>query len=377
MLSIDDLGILADDLSGACNVASCFVHNCGTVRVRVHLDLPGEGGAGIEVLNSQSRSLPAGACKASARRAGRQLQDKPLIFMKIDTALRGSVGAEIEGLIEAVGEREVFVAPAIPGIGRTTVGGTQYDRGVPIAQTAYAADPISPIRSSRVLDIIRATGNANVRVCDASSDRDLDGVVDLALASPRVLLVGSLGLADALARRLPAVGGPPEAVHGSGPVVIVCGSQYPRALEQIEKAARDLSIPLIALDPYASPTAGGELHGVRAVIYRVCEAPASPGGSGPGEILEGFISRVAPILESVSPRGVGIVGGDTAFELMMRCGVTALEIEGRVAEVVACGRIRDGFLAGCSFAVKGGSVGDEGAVVYMVACLEGEVTGNV
>ena len=376
MLSINDLAILADDLSGACNVASCFVRSCGPVPVRIHYDLPAGDGAGIEVLNTQCRSLPAGACKASTRRAGRQLQGRRIIFMKIDTALRGSVGAEIEGLVEAIGEREVFVAPAIPGIGRTTAGGVQYDRGVPIGQTAYAADPVSPIRSSRVLDIIRTTGHVKVRVFDASSERDLDGVVNKALAMPKVILVGSLGLADALARRLPAVGGPRPARNGPGAVVIVCGSRYPQALAQIERAAEKLLIPLVALEPAAPPRAGDELHGSRGVIYRIGDALISPEGRGPGEFLAGFASQVAPVLESVVPCGVGIIGGDTAFALMTRCGITTLEVEGSVAEIIAFGRIRDGSLAGCSFAVKGGSVGDDDAVIDMAACLRGKVPRN-
>jgi uncharacterized protein YgbK (DUF1537 family) len=379
MFAIGDLGVLADDLSGACNVASCFARRTGGVRVRVHHDLPAEAGAALQVLNTQSRSLAAGDCRASTCRAGRQLRDKSHIFMKIDTALRGSVGAQIEGAIEAVGEREVFVAPAIPGIGRITAGGTQYDRGVPIGETAYAADPVSPIVSSRVLDIIEATGSVNVRVCDASTDSDLDDVVDRALASTEALLVGSLGLADALARKLPVSGSlevPPGACRTTGPVLVICGSKYRRALDQIDRAAKELCVPLLALDAYGSWTTNGRLHGGRAVICSIGDAAAWPEDRRPEAILQEFVSRLAPILETTVPRGVGVVGGDTAFALMMRCGVTALEIEGSVGGVVACGRILDGSLAGSSFAVKGGSVGDPDAVLDMVACLEREGVGN-
>jgi uncharacterized protein YgbK (DUF1537 family) len=112
------------------------------------------------------------------------------------------------------------------------------------------------------------------------------------------------------------------------------------------------------------------------VICSIGDAAAWPEDRRPEAILQEFVSRLAPILETTVPRGVGVVGGDTAFALMMRCGVTALEIEGSVGGVVACGRILDGSLAGSSFAVKGGSVGDPDAVLDMVACLEREGVGN-
>lgn len=373
MISVDDLGVLADDLSGACNVASCFVANCTSpVTVYVHIDLPRTDGAQLEVFNTQSRTLDAATCRQIANRAGRKLRNKPVVFKKIDAALRGCVGAELEGLLESIGEREVVVAPAIPRIGRTTSGGVQYDRGVPIDRTEYGDDPVSPVRSARVLDIIRKTGNLECRVCDAVSDEDLDTVVEGALRGSAVLLVGSLGLARALARRLPEAGGPPPWKGFPGAVWILCGSKYERARMQIETASERLGAPIVEVEPDATQTireAG--IERLREVIWRIAKPADVRRSRQPGDLVLSFVTWMKPLLESAKLSGIGVIGGDTAFELMMGCGVGLLEVAASIGEVVACGRIRDGSLAGATFALKGGSVGDEDVVVEMIEFLEG------
>jgi uncharacterized protein YgbK (DUF1537 family) len=154
-------------------------------------------------------------------------------------------------------------------------------------------------------------------------------------------------------------------------VVVVCGSKYPRALEQIEFAAALLNAPVMALDPYAPGAETARLTEPGPAVVMLAEGPAAPPESGPEEMLAEFLSRIIPILEAANPAGIGIIGGDTAFALMRRCGATALEVEGSVAEVVACGRVRDGMLGGRCFAVKGGSVGSDDAVVEMMRYLEG------
>ena len=80
-----------------------------------------------------------------------------IVLKKIDTGLRGSLGAEIDGAMEALGAAEAFVLPAIPEVGRTTVGGVQLIDGVPVHRTAFRDDPENPVRDACVARVIEAT----------------------------------------------------------------------------------------------------------------------------------------------------------------------------------------------------------------------------
>src|SRR5262249_24010716 len=153
---------------------------------------------------------------------------------KIDTGLRGPLGAEIDAALDAPGAPRAFVLPAIPEVGRTTVGGEQLVDGVPVHHTAFAHDPHNPVRYARVATVIEATRRrsaagidleewrrpegiaaaldgcrAPVVVIDAETDDDLSRCVGALLAWPRpLLLVGSIGVARALRRALPLESGP-------------------------------------------------------------------------------------------------------------------------------------------------------------------------
>ena len=60
-----------------------------------------------------------------------------IVLKKIDTALRGHLGAELDAAIAAAGAAEAFVLPAIPRVGRTTVGGEQRIDGVEPIQLVH------------------------------------------------------------------------------------------------------------------------------------------------------------------------------------------------------------------------------------------------
>lgn len=63
------------------------------------------------------------------------------MIKKIDSTLRGNIGAEIEALMKACGITGAVVAPAFPQAGRTTVAGECWVNGVRITETEFASDP--------------------------------------------------------------------------------------------------------------------------------------------------------------------------------------------------------------------------------------------
>src|SRR5207302_7617079 len=247
--TMDALRVLADDLTGACDVGAELLPGPGGVVVQPALETrePAPKGA-MCVRNTQSRTLaPADA----ARRVAAVLTDvgpgwAGLVLKKIDTGLRGPLGAEVDAAMDALGVDEAFVLPAIPEVGRTTLAGRQMIGGVPVDETAFARDPHHPIRDASVPAALAATGRrpaavidiaavrgdlaaaveraraagAGVLVFDAETDADLKRAVRTLLLRGRpLLLVGSTGLACALRRVLGAEqAGRAVCPAGSGPL---------------------------------------------------------------------------------------------------------------------------------------------------------------
>ncbi|RPH98857.1 MAG: four-carbon acid sugar kinase family protein, partial [Zetaproteobacteria bacterium] len=247
--SILDVGILSDDLTGACDVAGYFVPAVGPVRICMTPEAFSAADTGLSVVNLQSRRMSPDASRMTSSRAGRSLAGRRVVFQKIDTAFRGPVGAGLEGLIQALGPRRIFVAPAIPRIGRITRGGLQYIGGVPIHETEFGRDPAWPIRSSDVRENIARSGSIVAEICDAETPADLVRVVDEALQAPHVLLVGSLGLAEALASRMARCVVTRSAPRRADRVLVVSGSQYETSHLQLEVAARSRVLPIVDVHP--------------------------------------------------------------------------------------------------------------------------------
>lgn len=361
--SILDVGILSDDLTGACDVAGYFVPAVGPVRICMTPEAFRAADTRLSVVNLQSRRMSPDASRMTSSRAGRSLAGRRVVFQKIDTAFRGPVGAGLEGLIQALGPRRIFVAPAIPRIGRITRGGLQYIGGVPIHETEFGRDPAWPIRSSDVRENIARSGSIVAEICDAETPADLVRVVDEALQAPHVLLVGSLGLAEALASRMARCVVTRSAPRRADRVLVVSGSQYETSHLQLEAAARSRVLPIVDVHP-ERPTAWPP-HPVDTVIVRSTPERLCP-GCAENVVLDRLTGSVASWILQHRPDALAIIGGETAFDLLGRLGATGLWVHGVFADVVSYGTIQGGVLDGRPCMLKGGSVGPDDAVIQML-----------
>jgi uncharacterized protein YgbK (DUF1537 family) len=394
---MDALRVIADDVTGACDVGAEWLPWPHGVAVK-----PAPGGgvpagvppAALCVRNTQSRTLaPAGAAaRVVAALADVSPRWAGIVLKKIDTGLRGQIGAELDAAMDVLGSAEAFVLPAIPEVGRTTEGGRQLIGGIPVDQTAFARDPHNPIadasvpaaveRTSRrraavigleavrdarafaaAVDRARAAGAA-IFVCDAQTDADLERAVRALLARPRpLLLAGSTGLARALRRVLgPEQGGRAALAlpgcAGDGGVLAVVGSAHPTSRGQVERAAARGLLEAIVVEGGRGEAAGlaaaAELRAGRAVAL---VAPAERQAEASGTIERALRAAALAALARARPVGVALVGGETAFHVLDGLGHPPLWLVRRFSPLVVHARLLAGPYAGLALVTKGGSTG--------------------
>lgn len=399
------LRVIADDVTGACDVGSEFAAEGHVVRVVV--DARGSAGRSgdlateLAVTNTQSRSLTAAE---AAGRVGEALaQSTPQILLKkIDTALRGHLGAELAAAVEGSGASGAFVIPAIPAVGRVTRAGQQWVRGQLLGATEFARDPEGKGAESSVaavlahecdwscevvdVDTVRAgqlggrartlfdTG-CRLIIVDAETDADVEHAVASMLTLPRPLcLAGSIPLARALARRddLQAAAHPdPAPTTLRSPSLIVCGSLHSRAHAQTEAlVAADLATRELVDDR----SVDGLVAQIRAHLDRgrnvILEAPPVE-GSPAVEALRRIEHTLREVVRGVAVAGpVGslvLIGGETSYGVLQGISATELLVLGRPAPLVALAEIATGIAAGTLLVTKGGSGGDVGALTTLIA----------
>lgn len=74
---------------------------------------------------------------------------------RIDSTLRGNIGAEIDAILEGLGEERIAViVPSFPDAGRKAIGGYLLVNGNPLEESDAANDPKKPISTSVIKKII-------------------------------------------------------------------------------------------------------------------------------------------------------------------------------------------------------------------------------
>ena len=330
------LTIVADDLTGACDAGALFT---GRASVPVTVwPRRAVADAAVRVVDTETRRLPAEeaaervATVGSGGRAGRH-------FKKIDSTLRGPIGAEVDALMRATSAATAIVCPAFPAQGRVVLDRLCLVNGVPVADTPTGRDPLFPVLSSSVVETLRPQCNralswipidqlrtgvealsarigrltGTVIVADAETDADLDTLVEAALAVvPSPLLAGSAGLARALAARLGLL---PERIElPTGPRwLLVAGSVQPATRRQI-KEARAAGLTVLATPE-----------------RRVTD---------PAEALARLAAQAVAAIDKERWDLVAVTGGETAVALWSALGADRLDLVGVPAPGLALGHLR-------------------------------------
>lgn len=350
------LAILADDLTGACDTGSLFT-GAGAVPVTVWPSVAPDGAArAVHVVDTESRRLSPRDAGTRVTQAVRACPT-PRYFKKLDSTLRGRIGAEVEALMAAAGITRALVCPAFPAQGRTVVRGELLIDGVPIGGTGIQATssvvqllrpqltrpiawiPLPEVRAGRELLIERLMRlDGMVVVADAETDDDLDALVDAALAleAPPVL-AGAAGLGRALAARL-GVLRDHAALPRARRWLVVAGSLHPATRRQVH-AARDAGLTVLA-------SAAGESLDDGAAARDLADAARQRLRAEPFDV-------------------VFVTGGDTALALYEALGRGRLELVGPPAPGLALARLAVPERDGLWLVTKAGAFGDPDLIVSL------------
>ena len=139
------LGIVADDLTGAMDSSGYFAAR--GLSTDVILDPSYSSDADVVVITTSSRAEHPNVARERVRQAVKGLAGRT-IYKKIDSTLRGNIGAELMAAMHEADCEKAIVAPAFPAVGRTTVNGVLLVDGTPVAETQFANDPVSPVSES-------------------------------------------------------------------------------------------------------------------------------------------------------------------------------------------------------------------------------------
>jgi uncharacterized protein YgbK (DUF1537 family) len=298
------LVVLADDLTGAADAAAPFAARGLDVCVALTAATPA---ADVLALVTDNRWRPADEAADRMRAAvGRAREWRPdLLFLKIDSTLRGRVDAEVSVALDAWGSRKAVATPAFPAQGRTVREGALIVHG-----------------ETTVTDIGRHFPSG-VQTVDAQTDGELVQVARHILDDGAVA-VGSGGLARALADVLVGapVAGRPPGPPATG-VLAVVGTRHATTREQAAQllAAGADSIVVDASTPWPVDAATRALRaGRRVMLTSEVDHDVPADGPEAAAMAVQLARVVAAIVAGAPAAGLVLTGGATALAV-----TTALE----------------------------------------------------
>ncbi|HZD67996.1 MAG TPA: four-carbon acid sugar kinase family protein [Actinomycetes bacterium] len=403
--------VIGDDMTGANATGALFARRgLRTVCVAEPANLARFAREfDVLVIDIASRHLPAEEAAQRARAAVAASGQVQLVIKRVDTTLRGNVGAELDAALEQLRKQSAYarvraiMVPAFPTAGRTTVGGIQLVDGIALTETDAARDPLDPVRSSRVASIVAAQTDRSIAevpldlvlagrpellcalrqpvdvvICDALTTGHLRTIAEVAAQVAEEdglewLSVdpGPFGAELAECKHLGRAAEPP-------PILLVSGSLTRLTRDQLLEVERLQAARFIDVDPgqldvgdvvrrlqellAAAPAAG--VLGIRAAPGN---ADVQSGAEVARHIPEALSEIVRLVLADRPVGGLYVTGGDVTVRVMAALGAHGIELEEEVLPLAVAGRLQGGPHSGLPFTTKGGLIGGPLAAV---ACVE-------
>ena len=157
------LGIIADDFTGASDIASFLVENgLRTVQMNGIPQRPLPDSVDAVVISLKSRSNPVDEAIAQSLAALDWLraQDCRQFYFKycstFDSTAQGNIGPVTDALLDALGEDFTVISPALPVNGRTIFNGYLFVGEVLLNESGMRNHPITPMTDASLIRLMDA-----------------------------------------------------------------------------------------------------------------------------------------------------------------------------------------------------------------------------
>ncbi|NCU31881.1 MAG: four-carbon acid sugar kinase family protein, partial [Candidatus Moranbacteria bacterium] len=143
--------IIADDSTGA-NASAILLNQLGFQSLSIidYSDIPNHETFDCVAVSTDSRATSKENAYSRVETVLKHYKGEkiPVINKRIDSTLRGNLGAELNAIHEYFPEKRIAIVPAFPKSGRVCKDGKVYVNGVLLEQTDVAKDPKMPLFSS-------------------------------------------------------------------------------------------------------------------------------------------------------------------------------------------------------------------------------------
>ena len=372
------LGVIADDFTGATDVASMLVR-AGMQTVQV-LGVPAEGlpEADAVVIALKTRTIPAAEAVAQslqALAALRQAGARQIYFKycsTFDSTAEGNIGPVTDALMRALEADFTIACPAFPENGRTVFRGHLFVGDQLLSDSGMRNHPLTPmtdanlvkvlqLQTAQAVGLLRYDGlrkdavaamaqlrgdGTRIAVADALSNQDLLTLAEVCAELP-LITAGSgvaLGLPPAYERRgwFQPSDSAARLETVQGPMAVLSGSCSEATNAQVAQWIADGRIAL-ALDPLAlhngAQTAAGLLAEATSALVngpvllyataapdRVKAVQSALGVEAAGALVELTLATVAQGLIEAGVRRLVVAGGETSGAVVQALAVQQLRI---------------------------------------------------
>ena len=376
------LGCIADDFTGATDLASMLVRN-GMRTVQL-IGVPGVNDpvpdVDAVVVALKSRTAPAREAVGESLAALAWLQKAGCkqVFFKycstFDSTAAGNIGPVADALLRELGAGFALACPAFPANARSVYQGYLFVGNVLLNESGMENHPLTPMTDANLVRVLSHQTDGTVglvnfatvsqgaqairkamtalkeqgrryAIVDAVMDENLMAIGEA--AAGHALITGGSGVAMGLpenfrrAGLLPERGDSADLPVPSGHAAVLAGSCSRATLFQIA-TARD-RVPTLELDALATPDAAalaaqardwmaGKLGNTPIVIAasappdKVAALQARLGRDAAGALVEAALAEIAENLFAGGVRRLVVAGGETSGAVVSRLGVRRLRI---------------------------------------------------
>ncbi len=368
---MNQLYLVADDLTGALDSAACFSGRFGPIPVflgpgpdrhcqQAAVDLATRDGDAASALRVTAQVLEG-------------LAGAEIAFKKIDSLLRGHWAVELAESLRHGHFRTCILAPAFPGQGRVMRDGRQIVRATDGSERTVEVDPGAllrqlglSVRHAAAFDPLACLpstrDSADVVLCDAGSDQELEALVRSGARLGRpVLWCGSAGLAQALA------GQPTPRIRAvQAPLLAIVGTDHAVTAVQAERATAAVPARRVVASADAPETAARiarafELTGACLLSF---DLPRSTLAADAAAAISRSLRELLPLTRR--PATLLVTGGATLLSVCSALGAGHLEVGAEYSPGIPRSRLCGGRWDGLSVISKSGAFGDPDLIAELM-----------